>query len=1082
MSSCPQCGANNVSDARFCNQCGSPLGATDPSQSAERQAYTPRHLLDRVLRHRAALEGERKQVTVLFADMAGSTRLAEQVDPELWHRILDDYFAILCEEVHRYEGTVNQFTGDGIMALFGAPLALEDHALCAARAALALKQRLGDFADRLRIERGLNLSTRMGMNSGEVVVGRIGDDLRMDYTAKGMTVNLAARMEQIAAPGSVYLARDTAELIADYVELRALGPMTVKGSSEAVPVYELQGLSGVSLRIDAARARGLTGFSGRDRELAQLDSLRRGVDERTQRQILVIQGDAGLGKSRLCLEALERWRQQGVEIMQCSGLPHGQAEPLQPVRELLRQRFAIQPGDPTALARQKLAGGLLVMGEQMRAHLPLLFEFLNLRDAERDGPVPAPEVRDQRLRELFGQLCLISSPVSRVILIEDLHWMDEGSQDFLRGLLDCGACTQTLVLFNMRPGPLPDWLSAWQPHVLPLQPLESHAIEQVTRSLLGGGPDMDALATTIAQRAAGNPFFVEETVRALAAAGRLVGAPGAYALSGPLRSLRIPASVQAVIAGRVDRLHQDDKQLLQVAAVLGLRLEKRLLAAVAERDQAELAETLRRLEQGHYLVVDADEPQRLLFSHPLLQEVVYDSLLSDQRKLLHRRVAERLEPFHAREGCLASLLLLARHWDAAGDALKAARWNLQAGNAMARHDLQEEVRYLRRVIELLEPLPAGIEARKLMIEACAGLVRVAGFMPLPADEIDACYAKARRLADELAEAEPLALLLISNGVRLLNAGDADQAVAHVSEAMVLAQGLPDNSLEARFRIPILFSYFSAGRVREGLALLDRRDGGAWHQGEVQEDTMLSRGFRALMLAVLGDLVLAVGEARQALACARRFETSVSWLHANLVDVLLMRGELEDGREQARIAQQQAESYGSPFFMEIAARAGAQVYLASGEPGRASAILLDTLALVAPDAVACQFESVHRMLLAQAQAACGQHAQANEQIAWAIAAAQRSHQRLWLLRAHITAAHLTDAQAGDMSGHVEIIEELIAETGAELFRGDWLELKARQAEQDSDPHAGHAYREQAIAHWLACGARPRAQALREALVA
>ena len=1040
MSACPQCHSQNPAHAKFCNQCGTALAV---SVQPARQAYTPPHLVDRVLKHRSAMEGERKQVTVFFADMAGSTQLAEQVDAEDWHRILDEFFAILGDEIHRFEGTINQYTGDGIMALFGAPIAHEDHAQRAAFAALALQKRLRAFSDRLRLEQGINLSTRMGMNSGEVVVGTIGDDLRMDYTAKGLTVNLAARMEQIAEPGRIYLTRDTAMLIEDYFELDNLGPMAVKGRPEPVQVFELRGQSAVSLRLEAARERGLTSFAGRTRELATLQEIQRRAGA-GQGELLVIIGDAGLGKSRLCFEAAERWRQAGLRVLAVSGVPHAQAVPTQPVRDLIRQRFGILSSDSAETARQKLAGGLLLLDPQLGEQLPLIFDFMDLSPAGQGAPELPPDARNARLLEIYRRICSTAAAEPCVIVVEDLHWIAPAAEEFFQIMVECARCQPGTVIFNMRPGPLPGWLAAHAPRRLTLQPLDQVAMTQMVQSLLGDDPALAPLATRIATQAAGNPFYVEETVRALASAGTLAGEAGRYRLAAPAESIEIPASVQALIAGRVDRLEPEDKALIQIAAVLGPRFEQPLLAAVSQRAGAELETALAALELGAYLrrSEDVHGETQWEFCHPLFQEVVYASLLSDKRVALHRQIAELLE-LHAREvdDCPSLTVQLAYHWTEAGEAMPAARWSLAAATEMVRHNMLDEIRLLRQALRMLDPLPDHPEAKDLAASACAMVLRAASFYPMDPEEVEAHFVRGRALAEESGNRAVLAEILISNGVRLLNDADADRAMASTSEAMQIAQALEDDSLEARFRIPILFSHFSAGRLREGLAVLDRRDGGRWHQGAVVDDTMYSRGFRALMLAARGELEIAQREARAAIACAERQGLRASWMYANLVDIDLMRGVDDQVMDLARIAVEQAEEFGSPMFLEVAHRAMAQALMAAGDLEAACELLEETLPLVGPGAVARQFETAHRGVLAHALFLHGARRAGRDEIDRAIAAGERSRQRIWTLRARVGRAQMM-AQAGEcLDDELRAIETLIDSTGAELYRRDWQQLRA-----------------------------------------
>jgi class 3 adenylate cyclase len=378
---CVACGASNQPGERFCGECGKPLlGAARPSPPPDPRSYTPQHLAEKILTSRSALEGERKQVTVLFADVKGSMDLAEQVDLEEWHKIMDRFFAILSEGIHRFEGTINQFTGDGIMALFGAPIAHEDHARRACYGALYLRDELRRYADDLRRKSSVNFSVRMGMNSGEVVVGKIGDDLRMDYTAQGHTVGLAARMEQLAEAGRVYLTEETARLVSGFFRLRDLGPFDLKGVSAALRVYELEGVSALRTSIEVSRSRGFSRFVGRADEMAALEAaLGRAVEG--SGQVVGVVAHPGFGKSRLCFEFAERCRARGITVYEAHGVSHGKLIPFLPIVELFRAFFRISDQDGSEAAREKIAGRMLLLDEGLKDALPLVFDFL-------DVPVP----------------------------------------------------------------------------------------------------------------------------------------------------------------------------------------------------------------------------------------------------------------------------------------------------------------------------------------------------------------------------------------------------------------------------------------------------------------------------------------------------------------------------------------------------------------------------------------------------------------------------------------------------------------------------------------------------------------------
>ncbi len=551
-----------------------------PGEPRSPAAYTPGHLADKILQSKSALEGERKQVTVLFADVQGSMELAEQLDPEEWHRILDRFFQILTDGVHRFEGTVNQYTGDGIMALFGAPIAHEDHAQRACYAALQLTEELRRYAGDLRMRKGLNFSARIGINSGEVVVGKIGDDLRMDYTAQGQTVGLAARMEQIAEPGTAYLTAHTAALVAGYFDLQDLGRFRVKGVREPIAVCQLRGVGRLRTRLEASRARGFSRFVGRADEMAALEAaLARAVAGNGQ--VVGVVAEAGTGKSRLCYEFAERCRAAGLAVDEAHCVAHGKGIPFLPLLEYLRSYFRIIDRDGAQAAREKIAGRLLLLDSELAETLPLLFDFLGVPDPERPAPRLEPEARQ---RQLFALLRRMTHARSRrepaVGVFEDLHWTDGGTDAFLANYVEAVAGTRTLIVLNFRPEYHATWMQKSYYQQLPLLPLGPEATAELLRELLGADPPLAPIAERIQQRTGGNPFFIEEILQSLVEAGHLEGSRGAYRIARPVGDEALPATVQAVLAARIDRLDAREKAVLQTAAVIGKEFAEPVLRRV----------------------------------------------------------------------------------------------------------------------------------------------------------------------------------------------------------------------------------------------------------------------------------------------------------------------------------------------------------------------------------------------------------------------------------------------------------------------------------------------------------------------
>src|SRR2546426_299660 len=745
---CPSCGHANRAAAKFCEECGTRLGSAAASAEPPRapRDYTPRHLAEKILGSRATLEGERKQVTVLFADVKGSMDLAEQLDPEEWHRLLDRFFQLLAEGVHRFEGTVNQYTGDGIMALFGAPIAHEDHARRACYAALHLAEALRRYGEELKRTRGLGFSVRMGLNSGEVVVGRIGDDLRMDYTAQGHTVGLAARMEQLAGPERVYLTEHTAALVSGFFQLRDLGPFPVKGVREPVRVYELESTGSLRTKLDVSRARGFSRFVGREEETAALEAaLARAAAG--DGQVVGVVAEAGLGKSRLCYEFVQRCRARGIPVHEAHGAAHGKMVPYLLVLEFLRGYFGIGEHDTAQAMREKIAGKLLLLDPALADTLPLVFDFLGVPDPERPLPRLDPEVRQHRLFETMKRLTHArSGREPGVSLFEDLHWIDGASEAFVASLIEAVEGTRTLVVVSFRPEYQAEWMRRSYYQRLALLPLGPVAIAELLADLLGTHPSLAGLGERIRTRTGGNPFFIEEIVQALVEAGSLAGTKGAYRLVRPVAELTLPTTVQTVLAARIDRLPAREKDVLGTAAVIGKAVPGLILKRVAALPQDELSAAVAELVSREFLYETALYPEaEYAFKHPLTQEVAYRSQLAERRQAGHAAVARAIEGFYAdRLGEHAALL--AQHREGADEALVAADWHRRAAEWVGARDRGEMRRHWQRVRTLLDAVPESSETLVLGVLARTNLLQNGMFLGQTADEAAALFAEGRAVA------------------------------------------------------------------------------------------------------------------------------------------------------------------------------------------------------------------------------------------------------------------------------------------------------------------------------------------------
>jgi class 3 adenylate cyclase len=782
------------------------------------RTYTPKHLADRILASKSAMEGENKQVTVLFADVKGSLELSEHVDAEEWHRIMDRFFAILSEGIHRFDGTINQFTGDGIMALFGAPLAHEDHAVRACYAALHLTEQLRRYSTDLRLNRGLNFSVRMGLNSGQVVVGRIGDDLRADYTAQGATVGLAARMEALAEPGSAYLTEHTARMVEGYLKLERLGEFTVKGEAKPLNVFRLEGPGSVSTRFDMSRARGFSKFVGRASEMATLQAAL-GQAIAGNSQVVGVVAEPGIGKSRLCYEFAERCRAEGISVRKTHGVAHGGTIPFLPLFELLRDFFDLSDRDTAQTSRNKIAGVLLMLDRSLDEVLPLVFDFLGVEDPESQVLNLSPEARQDQLFGVIRRLIQAESEHQpSVVLIEDLHWIDPGTESFMASMVEAIAGTHTLLVLNFRPEYQAEWMHKSYYHQIPLLPLGPQAIEELLRDLVGRDTSVTELSDLIAARTAGNPFFVEEVVRSLIEDGSLIGTRGAYRLRGPVDNLRIPDSVQTVLAARIDRLGDQEKQLLQTASVIGRRMTKGLLRLVAGLPESDLSATLHNLVAAEFLKEKSLFPdEKYAFKHPLTREVAYSSQLSEQRSRTHGALAEAIE-IQNPDKLDERAALIAHHWERAAEPLQAARWYRRAAEGTGMAHATESLAHWQKVQEMTGAEAHSAEADALGARARAMVLFISARIGAPHEDMEGLYQEASELARRCGNDALLAQIESSYWFyHYSRAGGLEDSLKPLIEAVTLADRTGDPGVQMLCRMNLYFCCGFGGRLERGLA-------------------------------------------------------------------------------------------------------------------------------------------------------------------------------------------------------------------------------------------------------------------------
>jgi class 3 adenylate cyclase/tetratricopeptide (TPR) repeat protein len=793
---CAACGHINGPTSRFCGKCSTPLNVPSRRPAAEE-----------LLRVLSVTGGERKQLTVVFADISNSTGLIQYADPEdAMHRIQPAIDAMRrC--VERYDGIVNKVQGDGVMALFGAPVPREDHAVRACAAALAIQASVAELGDP-------DLKIRVGMHSGEVILQAVVNSLYHTYDVSGSAAHLAARMEQMATPGEILLTGVTAAAARNFVEATSLGFRSVRGVPEPIEIFRLERLHNAPASVIFRSQPTLSPLIGRGAQLDFLEAELASAAAGEPRAVGVV-GEAGSGKSRLCFEFAERCRERGYRVFEARVTAHGHATPYQPILELARDYLGILPNMPPDEARERVASVMSAFAVDDET-LPLLLGFLGLVDPAQSAAQLDPAMRKKRLVELLRLFVRSGQQVRpALILIEDLHWIDAASEEFIDVMADAIIGTKTMLLFNLRHGYSAPWMQRSHYRQINLSPLGPAEAQGLLSKLLGSDSSLALVSRNIAQRAQGNPFFLEELVRCLVERGDFEGERGNYRLAGGIGEIPLPPTIEALLAARIDHLDEPARRVLQYAAVIGREAPLNILEAVTGLPAPELADALGRLRRAELLRELALDPGVHAFSHPLVQEVCYRVLLRERRRGIHADVAGIMK-LHFADRKEERASLLAYHLEEAGQTMEAAQAHIRAAMWIGTHDSSQALRSWRKVHHLLEGQPVSESIGYLRMQCCIQVLTFGWREGISAEEARRWFEEARQLALAAGNARANAWIHAAYGRNLAVSGSADDYVARIREALALATEMQDRSAEAMMKAVLSQAVRLSGRLDEAL--------------------------------------------------------------------------------------------------------------------------------------------------------------------------------------------------------------------------------------------------------------------------
>ena len=809
---CPKCGSENLPDDKFCGGCGKDLRdykVVSPLDYSEPQSYTPKYLADKILTARRTIEGERKIVSVLFADVANYTSLSEKLDAEEVQKIMDGCLRILIDEIYKYEGTIDKFTGDGLMALFGAPVAHEDHVQRSCYAALAMQRSIEAYGEKIKNQFDMEFKMRMGLHTGPVIVGSIGNDLRMDYTAIGDTINLASRMQTTARPSTILVTSEIYRNAREFFKFSPLGKVKVKGKEIELDAYQLLEAGEIKTRFEAAVVRGLTRFVGRQKELSALkdafEMTRSGFG-----QVVGITGEAGVGKSRVALEFIRALPEEEFAYSKTRCSHYGSPTAYLPILDILKSYFVVSEGEREYAVKKKVANKISQLDERLRHILAPLHDLLSLEVEDEEYLKLEPVQKRERIFEAVRDLILRESQNKPlVIAIDDLQWIDKTSEDLLNYLIGWLGNTRVLLILIYRLGHSHPWGTKSYYTRIHVDNLSAKSSTELLQSILHDAEIIPELNELIISRAEGNPLFIEEFTRTLMETGYVQKRGHQYVLSAKTSAIQVPDTIQGIIAARIDRLGENLKLTMQLASVIGRDFTYRILNNVTGA-QKELKSYLINLQELEFIHEKSLFPElEYVFKHTITQEVSYNSLLLKKRKEIHEKVgvaieeiySDKLEEFYEK---------LAYHHSQSDNWEKAYQYYRLSGDKLSeRYFNWEAFRCYREAIKSLKMLPATDENRRRLIEnslLIEGPMIVLGY---PQDSLEILL-EAEKLSMEQGDKRSLAVF--QGRIRLCHTfkGDPKQGLRYAEQCFITAESIKDVNLAASTAFDLAAAYTIAG--------------------------------------------------------------------------------------------------------------------------------------------------------------------------------------------------------------------------------------------------------------------------------